>query len=187
MRLQAPVVMNIESKRLVLRAVEPNDARFLADMISDPEVRGILGAYDLVFPVSADMEDRWIAAASKTEDIHLIISLKKGSSPLGILSLKDMNKRNGSAHLSIILEKKSWDKGYGTEAVTEVLGFLFQRKNMHRVWLRVAEYNARAIACYKKCGFKVEGTLREDHYAGDAWHSSFVMSVLDKDFRRARP
>jgi len=178
--------MNIESKRLMLRAVEPDDARFLADIINDPEVRSILGAYDLVFPVSVDMEERWIAAESKTEDVHLIVTLKKGSAPLGILSLKDINKRNGSAHLSIILEKKSWDRGYGTEAVTEVLSFLFHKKNMHRVWLRVAEYNERAIACYKKCGFKVEGTLREDHYASDAWHSSLVMSVLDKDFRRKR-
>ena len=59
--------------------------------------------------------------------------------------------------------------------------------NMHRVWLRVAEQNKRAIACYKKCGFKVEGTLRDDHYAGDAWRNSYVMSILDSDFRRKRP
>jgi len=178
--------MNIETKRLVLRALEPRDARFLADLVNDPDVASVLGAYNLVFPMSVDMEERWIESVSKTEDVHLIATLKVGSSPLGVLSIKDINKRNGSAHLSMLLQKKSWDKGYGTEAITGILSFLFDRKNMHRVWLRVAEYNERAIACYRKCGFKVEGTLREDHYASDAWHGSHIMSILYSDFRRKR-
>ena len=179
--------MNIETKRLILRAVEPQDARFLADLVNDPDVRKVIGAYDLVFPMSIGMEDRWIEAVSKSEDVHMIVMLRSTCSPLGILSVKDVNKRNGSAHLSIILQRKSWDKGYGTEAVTSVLRFLFDRKNMHRVWLRVAEHNGRAIACYKKCGFKIEGTLREDHYSGSAWHSSYLMSILESDYRRRRP
>ena len=178
--------MNIVTRRLVLRAVERTDARFLASLINDPDVRSILGAYDLVFPMSVDMEERWIESASKTQDIHLAVTLKKGS-PLGILSLKAINERNGSAHLSIILEKRSWDKGYGTEAINGVLDFMFNRKNLHRIWLRVAEYNERAIACYEKCGFKVEGTLRDDHYMGGTWHGSNVMSILDSEFRRKRP
>lgn len=179
--------MNIETRRLVLRAIEPWDARFLADLINDPDVRSVLGAYDLVFPMSVDMEERWIESVSKTEEVHMTVTLKDSGSPLGIMSLKDINKRNGSAHLSIVLEKKGWNKGFGTEAITGVLSFLFDKKNLHRVWLRVAEYNKRAIACYKKCGFKVEGTLREDHYTGDAWRNSHVMSILDNDFRRKRP
>jgi RimJ/RimL family protein N-acetyltransferase len=179
--------MNIETKRLTLRAVEPRDARFLADLTNDPDVRGVLGAYDLVFPMSVEMEERWIESVSKTEDVHMIAVLKSDSSSLGIVSIKDINKRNGSAHISIILQKKSWDKGYGTEAVTGVLYFLFERRNLHRVWLRVADYNDRAIKCYKKCGFKIEGTLREDHYAGNAWRSSYMMSIVDHEFRRRRP
>jgi len=178
--------MKVVTRRLVMRAVEPADARFLADMINDPEVRNVLGAYDLVFPVSVDMEERWIESVSKKDEVHMIATLKDATAPLGIVSLKDFSKRNGSAHLSIILQKKSWDNGYGTEAVMGLLSFLFERKNLHRVWLRVAEYNERAIACYKGCGFRVEGTLREDHFAGDAWHSSHIMSILDSDFRRKR-
>lgn len=178
--------MHIVTKRLMLRAVEPKDARYLADIINDAEVRKVLGAYNLVFPMSVDMEERWIESASKTEDFHLAVTLKDGSSTLGILSIKDFNKRNGAAHLTIILQRKSWDKGYGTEAVTGVLRFLFDRKNVHRVWLRVSENNERALACFKKCGFKIEGTLREDHYATDAWHNSFIMSILENEFRRKR-
>lgn len=32
---------------------------------------------------------------------------------------------------------------------------------LHRVDLKVLEYNKRAIACYQKCGFTQEGVKRE--------------------------
>jgi len=179
--------MNIETPKLVLRAVEPKDARFLADLVNDPEAREGLGPYSLVFPMSVDMEERWIDAASKTSDSHMIITLRSGFVPIGLLSLRDHDKRNGSMHLNVILQKKNWDKGYGTEAVSGVLKFLFDRMNLHRVWLRVPEHNKRAIKCFKKCGFKFEGTLREDHFTGDEWHDSQLMSVLVNDFGRKKP
>lgn len=179
-------LMNIETKRLVIRAVEPSDASFLAGLVNDPEVRNVLGAYELVFPMSVDMESRWIESVSKTEEVHLVPTKRAGGAPLGIISLKDFSNRNGSAHLSIILERKSWDKGYGTEAVSGVLKFVFTKMNMHRVWLRVSEDNRRAIRCYEKCGFEVEGILREDHFAHDEWHDSLIMSVIDDKPRGKR-
>ena len=179
--------MNIETKRLVLRAAEQEDAKFLADLINDPEVRESLGAYNLVFPTSVEIEERWIADSSKHNDqAVMIIILRTSKKPLGLVALSDMNERNGSAHLSIIIEQKSWDKGYGTEAVNGVLERLFDRMNLHRVWLRVDEGNARAIRCYEKCGFGKEGTLREDHFAHSAWRNSYVMSILVDEFREGR-
>lgn len=176
--------MNIETERLVLRAVEPDDAGFLADLINDPEVRASLGAYDLVYPVSKDMEEKWIRERSARDDeSHLIVTCRRGRGPLGMLSIKDINWRNSSAHITIMLERASWDKGYGSEAVSGALDFLFNKMNMHRVWLRVVETNARAIRCYEKCGFRREGTLREDVHTRGRWRSSHIMSVLADEFR----
>ena len=103
--------MNVETRRLVLRAVEPSDARFLADLVNDPETRSVLGAYDLVYPMSVDLEERWIDSVSKKDEAHMIVTMKSSSSPLGILSVKNVNKRNRSAHISIILQRKVWNKG----------------------------------------------------------------------------
>ena len=176
--------MNIETKRFVLRALEPEDASFLASLVNDPEVRDALGAYDLVFPVSVDAETKWIVEASKKDDqAHLVITKKSDSTPLGLLSVKDLNSRNASGHLSIILERKSWDKGYGTEVLKGTLEFLFDKMNFHRIWLRVSEGNHRAIRCYEKCGFSREGMLREDHFAHGGWKNSFIMSVLSEEYR----
>jgi RimJ/RimL family protein N-acetyltransferase len=85
-----------------------------------------------------------------------------------------------------MVERKSWSKGYGTEAISGLLERLFLNKNMHRVWLRVDQGNARAIKCYAKCGFVKEGMLREDHFAHGAWRSSCVMSIVVDEFKEGR-
>jgi RimJ/RimL family protein N-acetyltransferase len=176
--------MNIETKRLVIRAAEQEDAKFLADLINDPEVRDSLGAYNLIFPTSTEMEARWIADVQKNPDqVAMIITMRATGKPVGLIALSDMNDRNASAHVSVMVERKSWSKGYGTEAISGLLERLFHNKNLHRVWLRVDESNHRAIKCYEKCGFRKEGVLREDHFAHGAWRSSYVMSVLADEFR----
>ena len=52
------------------------------------------------------------------------------------------------------------DRGLGTEALRLALGFGFAT-GLHRVSVRVLTSNARAIACYRKCGFVEEGRERE--------------------------
>ena len=47
-------------------------------------------------------------------------------------------------------------RGHGTEALRLALGFGFAA-GLHRVSVRVLASNARAIACYRKCGFVEEG------------------------------
>jgi RimJ/RimL family protein N-acetyltransferase len=50
-------------------------------------------------------------------------------------------------------------RGLGTEALRLALGFGFA-SNLHRVSVRVLASKARAIACYRKCGFAMEGRER---------------------------
>ena len=55
--------------------------------------------------------------------------------------------------------------------------------NLHRVALDVNADNARAIACYRKCGFVEEGSLRQDRYRHGVYIDTLVMGVLADEFR----
>ena len=48
-----------------------------------------------------------------------------------------------------------WGKGLGTAMIRMMLNYLSTTKNASRVMLEVKKSNMRAIASYKKCGFKV--------------------------------
>lgn len=77
-------------------------------------------------------------------------------------------------------EKQS--KGIGTEAAKEMLKHAFYNLNLHKVYLTVLTNNQRAIKLYDRCGFKIEGTLREEVYKNGKFEDMLVMSILKKEF-----
>ena len=83
----------------------------------------------------------------------------------------------------IIGEPEQLGKGYGTEALMLLLGYSFDELNLHRVFLRVVDFNQRAIESYLKCGFSKEGRLRDAIFLDGDYHDVVVMSILEEEFR----
>ena len=48
--------------------------------------------------------------------------------------------------------------------------------------VRVLASNARAIACYRKCGFLEEGREREAAFVEGGWQDDLIMGLLDREF-----
>lgn len=51
-------------------------------------------------------------------------------------------------------EDKYWNKGIGTVVMKEIIYYLIENMNVNKIILDPHLKNKRAIACYKKCGFK---------------------------------
>lgn len=71
------------------------------------------------------------------------------------VSIKNINKKIGSATLGIVMNPAYQSKGYGYIIMQDFLKRYFDHgyKSMN---LTVARFNARAIKLYKKLGFKIE-------------------------------
>lgn len=64
-----------------------------------------------------------------------------------------------------------------------MLDYALTTVGLHRVSLRVFDFNPRARRVYEKCGFQVEGHHRDVlRWDGD-WHDELVMAVLASDPR----
>jgi RimJ/RimL family protein N-acetyltransferase len=59
----------------------------------------------------------------------------------------------------------------------------FEELRLHRIDLRVLDYNARALRAYEKCGFVREGLERESALVDGTWHSDVIMSILEQEYR----
>jgi RimJ/RimL family protein N-acetyltransferase len=96
-----------------------------------------------------------------------------------------VNKEDNRARYAIgIFNKNYWNKGIGTEVTKLVLRFGFEELGLHRIDLRVLEYNTRAIRCYEKCGFIVEGREREGALIEGKFETDVMMSILEDEYRR---
>lgn len=83
----------------------------------------------------------------------------------------------------LVFDPNAVGKGYGKEIVRLLTGYAFERLNAHRVWLGVNAHNLRALKCYLDCGYKVEGTLREDIFCFGEWHDAVRMGLLEDEWR----
>ena len=54
--------------------------------------------------------------------------------------------------------------------------------NLHSVKLSLLSFNERALKCYKKCGFKEAGRLRENRYINGKYYDTIYMDILAEEF-----
>ncbi|MEI6285702.1 MAG: GNAT family protein [Bacillota bacterium] len=107
------------------------------------------------------------------------------------------NKCIGNARLSVdvinrraryaigIFDISKLGLGIGTETTRLILDYAFRTLKLHRVDLVVLDYNKRAIACYAKCGFTIEGRERENALIEDKWETDVHMSILESEYCRS--
>jgi RimJ/RimL family protein N-acetyltransferase len=94
-----------------------------------------------------------------------------------------VNEHDRRARYAIgLFDSSVWNQGLGTEVTKLVLAYAFEHLHLHRVDLRVLEYNHRAIACYEKCGFVKEGIEREGAFIEEAFQTDLIMSILEQEY-----
>jgi len=171
--------MSITGKKVRLRAIERSDVPTFVRWLNDPEVTQYLAMY---MPMSQAREERWFEAQLEDRDGFILGIEALDGKLIGNLGLDRIDWKNSNAMLGIVIgEKEYWGQGYGTDAITAMLGFAFQQMNLHRVYLPTYEYNTRAIRCYEKCGFKHEGRMRQAHFCDGRYHDELVMGILREE------
>lgn len=102
---------------------------------------------------------------------------------IGSCSYRDVNPITRTATIGIaIMDKNYWSKGYGTDTLQVLLRFLFLKLNLNRVQLDTWSGNTRAIRAYEKCGFVLEGRLRQNEYVDGQYYDTIVMGLLREEF-----
>jgi aminoglycoside 6'-N-acetyltransferase len=74
-------------------------------------------------------------------------------------------------------EADLWDQGLGTRAVRAILRHLSEQRGATSVALTTVTWNARAIRCYEKAGFRKVRRLPESELREGKWHDEWVMSA----------
>jgi len=78
----------------------------------------------------------------------------------------NINDTKGEAELGIMIgDRDYWDKGYGSEAVTTLVSYIFHQTKLKRIYLKTLNSNRRAQKCFQKCGFTSYGHLSKDGYS----------------------
>jgi len=135
------------------------------------------------FPPREEWEN-WYKHISKQTEDRIIWMIEYDGKCIGSANLHNISLKDRNATFAIgIWAADYYSKGIGTEVIRLVLKYAFGVIKLHRVDLKVLNYNKRAIRCYEKCGFRQEGILRDSAFIEGEYHSDIIMSILEDEYR----
>lgn len=174
------MVKETSMEQIFLRKLERTDALPMLHWMLDPEIY----EYMQYNPAEQSLEkcQKFIEQSWESEtDLHYAVTNSR-CEYLGTVSLKNVDKNNGSAEFAIALCKDAIGKGTGTKALLEIMKVAFEEKGLHKVYLYVRSDNERAIAFYKKNRLNYEGCFREHICVRGEYKDIIWFALLSEQF-----
>ena len=158
---------------LTIRAREPDDWQAIADLMAQPKVR--FGTLRLPFQ-SRDATRKWLEQVSEghTGIVAVLDGRIVGSA--GVDQYK--GRRSHVGGIGLCVHDDFHRRGIGSALLAALIDLADNWLGLRRLELTVYVDNAPAIALYKKYGFVIEGTRRQDAFRDGAYVDSHTMARL---------
>lgn len=171
-----------QGEKVILRAYREEDIERATELVNDKELKKFL-VTNIPFPISPWEEESWVKSqkGSSSGEYNFAIEDIETHKYIGGCGINNVNWLTRNALVGIMIgDKDYWGKGYGTDAMKVLVKFIFENMNMHKISLRTFSFNKRAIKCYEKCGFKVEGVLKDEIFKEGKYYDEIAMAIFNE-------
>lgn len=122
---------------------------------------------------------------NNSEEVLLVVEDKTAGKLIGHIGLYKIDRIAKKAEYGILLaDDDSRGKGYGTKATLLMVTYAFNTLGMHKVTAEVLSENAASVAMFKKCGFSIDGCLRDDVFKNNRYYNVLAMSIIAGDDKK---
>jgi RimJ/RimL family protein N-acetyltransferase len=169
----------ISGETINLRAVERQDAPLIYRWFNDPVVMdgwGWSAPARSMHTVAAQVEE-WLGREAAVGRPEALIAESLAGDPIGLIIVRIDRPEARAVELSLLVDAAHWGQGFGIDMMQTTLEACFDGWGVHRVGIRVEEGNERALALYRRLGFKEEGRLRQAAFR-DGRHADVLLFSL---------
>jgi ribosomal-protein-alanine N-acetyltransferase len=178
-------VESIQTERLLLRPIFPNDAGDIFAYASDPEATKYVR-----FETHKSIRDTHAfirrVRASYAKGINPVwaIELKATGRVIGASGFIDWPNDNQRAELGYILHRSYWGQGLVSEVVTALCGFGFKKMKVNRIEAGTIVEHRASQRVLEKCRFHFEGVLRQREFIKGRFIDVSMYSLLRSDYSK---
>ncbi len=174
----------IPGETINLRAVERHDVPMIHRWLNDPAIMDGWGwsAPARSLHTVADQVEDWLAREIACDRPEALIAESLEGDPIGMVVVRIDRAEARSVELSLLVDADHWGQGFGTDMVQSALEACFDGWGVHRVGVRVEAGNERALALYRRLGFKEEGRLREAAFRDGRHADVLIFALLAKEW-----
>ncbi|MBC5994967.1 GNAT family N-acetyltransferase [Pontibacter cellulosilyticus] len=168
----------LTTKRLQLRLIQPADASFILQGLSDERVTKYYAVhYDTLEEVQEQMEFYENLIAEST-GVWWAFSLQGSDELIGACGFSSVEEGHLKAEIGFWILPAYWGKGYIAEAAKAIIEYGFNEMHLNRIEAIVEGGNVQSESVLKKLGFEFEGRLREREVKNDQFIDLLYYSIL---------
>jgi ribosomal-protein-alanine N-acetyltransferase len=180
--------VELHSHRLLIRTPRAGDGAHYARYYRAN--RDFLQPFSPTFEPSMFSERDWEASIPTIQQhqstgMALRFCLFESGELIGVANFTQMTRSPSyAAVLGYTLSEPHQGKGYMSEALREVLNYVFTQRNLHRVRAEYMPRNERSGRLLRALGFEVEGYARDHLLINGQWEDHILAARLNPAWRR---
>ncbi len=172
--------MNIYGEKVILRALEPEDMELLRESVNDPDTEMAVGGWS--FPISKNSQRKWYELIDGDER-NIRFAIEYEGKFCGISTLTNIDWKNRSAFHGVKLVPSA-PKGIGLafDAVSTTMRYAFEELQLNRLYSTILTTNLPSQKLYEKCGWIIEGTLRQVVFKNNQYINEYAVAILRDEY-----
>lgn len=178
-------MFQIDTGRLILRDLQPEDFEALYATTDDPEYLEFYPESELARPAFEAIFTRILSGSTAVPRVtyQLAVCLKTGELA-GTCGVRMEDLEHQQASFGCAIARPWWGQGLAVEAARRLIAFGFETLPIHRLYAETNSENARARALAERVGMRLEGELRHTKYFKGRWWNTVIYALLKDDWTR---
>ncbi|PIW61202.1 GNAT family N-acetyltransferase [Shewanella sp. CG12_big_fil_rev_8_21_14_0_65_47_15] len=178
-------MLELYTDRLKLRSLHESDWEHFYMLHRDPQINQYVRIPESEEVIRAKFQQRsdtwfygsgeWLTLAIETLDTGMFV---------GLTGLYCQSMEDQRAEVGYLLAKEAHGKGYATESLQAVIDWACLSFDVHKFVAHCAQDNHASARVLEKCGFKLEGILRQEFKIGEQWFDDCAYGLLSTERQR---
>lgn len=179
--------VTIETNRLILKGIAPEQMRHLFETFEKTEIKRILGhRSDEDFEKEAYKHKNGYSSYNRSFKLFLLTD-KATETIIGRCGIHNWNMDHHRAEIGYVMHDEGFRrKGLMMEALGAIMEYGFQQLNLNRLEALVGAGNVPSLRLMEKYNFIREGVLRQHYLSEGRYEDSILFSKLAGEFIHER-
>lgn len=174
---------DLETERLLLKGIGPEDAAFMYRQFSNDEVNRFL--FDAEPIACVEQAEEWIRFYTREEPrdcCRWILIRKDTGERIGTCGFHCWDRQRRACEMGYDLDPAHWGNGYMQEALSAIVGFARDRMRVARIEAHIAEGNAASFKAARRQGFTdSQQTFMERFRGREYLHRIYTREFADSE------
>lgn len=173
-------MVTLTGNTIYLRALEPDDLEFIYRLENNEAIWEVSNTQT---PYSRFLIRQYLENAHQdiyeAKQLRLAICKHGSFEAIGLIDLFDFDPVNNRAGVGIIIQDTDErNKGIGTEALNLLIGYAFNRLQLHQLYANIDSGNVASVSLFTNFGFQLIGQKKDWIKRNNNYHDEGLYQLI---------